>query len=74
MGKTSILFIAVLLFLLITFLYWKLTKAYAEKEYGKKMFKQWGTRTFYWTGAFFFSGGLTVLIIYLLKWGHIINF
>ena len=69
-----IILIAISLFLLITFLYWKLTNGYAEKEYGKKMFKQWGTRTFYWTGALFVSGGVTVLIIFLLKWLNVLTF
>ncbi|MCX7549638.1 hypothetical protein [Xanthomarina sp. F2636L] len=69
---TILLLIA--LFSIITFLYWKLTNRYAEKEYGKKMFKQWGTRTFYWTGALFISGGITVCIIYLLKWGNVVTF
>lgn len=62
------------IFLMITFLYWKLTKVYAEKEYGKKMFKQWGTKTFYWTGALSVSGGITVFVIYLLKWGNVLTF
>ena len=74
MGKTWLILIATSLFLIITFLYWKLTNGYAEKEYGKKMFKQWGTRTFYWTGALFVSGGVTVLVIYLLKCGNVLTF
>ena len=74
MENIRIILIVISLFLIITFLYWKLTNGYAEKEYGKKMFKQWGTRTFYWTGALFFSGGITVFVIYLLKWGKVLTF
>ncbi len=74
MGKIWIILIAISLFIIITFLYWKVTRGYAEKEYGKKMFKQWGTRTFYWQGALFFSGGITVLIIFLLKWSNVMTF
>jgi len=74
MEKIWIILIAISLFLIVTFLYWKLTNGYAEKEYGKKMFKQWGTRTSYWTGALFFSGGITVFLIYLLKWGNVLTF
>lgn len=74
MEKIWIIGISVLLFLIITFIYWKLTSGYAEKEYGKKMWRQWGTRTFYWSGALFTSGGITVMIIFLLKWGNIIVF
>lgn len=74
MGNVWIILIAISLFLILTFLYWKLTNAYAEKEYGKKMFKQWGTRTFYWTGAVMVSGAVTVLMLYLLKLGNVLTF
>lgn len=66
MDNIGMVILAVSVFAMATFLYWKLTNSYAEKEYGKKLFKQWGTRTFYWSGALFFSGGITVCIIYLL--------
>ena len=74
MEKTSIILIAISLFIAITFLYWILTRAYAEKEYGKNMWKQWGTRTFYWQGALYFSGGLTVAIIFVLKSASVLTF
>jgi len=74
MEKTSIILLAIGLFVVITFLYWILTRTYAEKEYGKIMWKQWGTRTFYWQGALYFSGGLTVAIIFVLKSISIITF
>jgi len=74
MEKTSIILLAIGLFVVITFLYWILTRTYAEKEYGKNMWKQWGTRTFYWQGALYFSGGLTVAIIFVLKSISIITF
>lgn len=74
MGTFWILLLVITIFSIVTFLYWKLTKGYAEKEYGKKMFKQWGTRTYYWSGALLFSGGITVLVIYLLKWGNVFTF
>ena len=74
MEITWLVLIAISLFLIITFLYYLLTSGYAEKEYGKNMWKQWGTRTFYWTGALFVSGGVTVLVIYLLKYGNVLTF
>lgn len=73
MGKIWILLIALSIFLVITLLYWTLTREYAKKEYGKKMWKQWTTRTFYWTGALWFSGGSTVLAIFLLKWANVLH-
>lgn len=74
MEKNWIIGIVILIFLAITFLYWKLTNGYAEKEYGKKMWKQWGTRTFYWTGTLFITGGLTIVVMFLLKWGNVLTF
>jgi hypothetical protein len=67
--------IAISFFLIITFLYWKITNGYFKKEvYGKKMFKQWGARTFYWQGAILVSGGLTIIIMFLLKWENVLTF
>ena len=74
MEKTSIILLAISLFVAITFLYWRLTRAYAEKEYGKNIWKQWGTRTFYWQGALYFSGGLTVALIFVLKSASVLIF
>ncbi len=74
MGKIEILLLALGLFTAITFLYWKLTRAYGKKEYGSKAWQQWTTRTFYWQGALFFSGAFTVATIYLLKWGEVLSF
>ncbi|MCB4799794.1 hypothetical protein [Neotamlana laminarinivorans] len=66
--------IAIMAFLLITFLYWKLTRNYAEKIYGKKQWKTWVSRTYYWHGVLYVSGGLTVLIIFLLKANNLLVF
>ena len=67
--------IAISLFLIITFLYWKITSGYFEKKvYGEKMFKKWGTKAFYWQGAILISGGLTTLTMFLLKWGNLLTF
>ncbi len=46
MGKTWEILISIVLFLIITFLYWIMTSGYIEKEYGKKMWKQWGRELF----------------------------
>ncbi|MEW4925654.1 hypothetical protein [Algibacter sp. 2305UL17-15] len=74
MKNTWVIVIAAAIFLIITFLYWKMTSGYAENEYGKKMWQQWGTKTFYWSGAFFIRGGITVMVIFLLKWANILTF
>lgn len=74
MGKSWIIGLAILIFIVITFLYWKLTNAYGEKEYGKKIWANWGTKMYYWTGALMVSGGITVGIIYLLNSTNILTF
>lgn len=66
--------IAIVIFLSITFLYWKLTRGYVEKVHGKKMFNQWGSKTYYWHTALLVSGGLTVIVIFLLKWANVLAF
>ncbi|WP_339698494.1 hypothetical protein [uncultured Marixanthomonas sp.] len=72
MAKIWIL--AIVLFLGITFLFWRMTRAHFRKESGKKMWNQWGTRTFYWQGAIFVGVGGAFLILYLLKWTHVLTF
>jgi len=66
--------IAIGLFLVITYIYWRLTKGYGKKEYGNKLWNQWTTRTFYWQGALLVSGALTLCIIYALKWTNVLQF
>lgn len=66
--------LAIALFLIITFLFWRITNGHFKKEYGNKMWKLWGTRTFYWQGAILLSSGLTILIIFLLKWTNVLTF
>jgi len=74
MGKTWGVIIAIALFILITFLYWKLTSGYAKKHHSKKMWRQWGTQMYYWSGMLFYSGGITVLVIVLLKKVNVLAF
>jgi len=66
--------IAISLFLIITFLFWNFTKGHFKNEYGKKMWKKWGARTFYWQGALFVGFGGTFLILLLLKWANVLAF
>lgn len=72
MGTT--LLIAITIFGLTNFLFWKLTHVHLENKYGKKYFNNWTSRTYYWQGAIFVSTGVTALIIFLLKWAEIITF
>lgn len=74
MENIWIFLLALVLFLFITFLYWKLTNVYAKKETGNKIWNEWTTRTYYWHGALLISGALTVAIIYALKWSGVLSF
>ncbi|MBO3099962.1 hypothetical protein [Gelidibacter pelagius] len=62
--------IVIMIFLIITFPYWKLTHNFVERVYGKKTFYQWGSRTYYWHTALLVSGKLTVVVILFLKWSN----
>ncbi len=71
--KTTII-IAIVIFLITNFLFWKLTHVHFQNEYGKKLFNNWVTKTYYWQGSIFVSTGITALIILLLKWIEVISF
>jgi len=66
--------IAISLFLINIFLFWRITIGHFKKEYGKKMRKLWGARTFYWQEAIYVSTGVTILIMFLLKWANVLTF
>ncbi|MCJ7756685.1 MAG: hypothetical protein MUP24_00955 [Gillisia sp.] len=74
MEKIWVIVIAISLFLINTFLFWRITAGHRKKEYGKKMWKLWGARTFYWQGAIYVSTGVTILIMFLLKWANVLTF
>lgn len=67
--------IAIVLFSIIIFLYWRISKNYFKNEvFSKGTWKNWGTRLFYWQGAIFVSSGVTTLIFFLLKWTNVLTF
>lgn len=65
--------IPISLFLIITFLFWRITRVHFRKEYGNILWKQWGTKTFYWQGAIFVGISGTMLVIFLLKWANVLT-
>jgi len=71
MEKTWILLITLFIFLLLVFGFYKLTRTYAEKEYGPKIWKHWPSKLYYWQAAVFYSLGGTALIVLLLKVGEV---
>ena len=74
MEKKWILLTAVLIFIIFTFLLFRLGHAYYKKEYSTKMWKQWPTRLYNWQAVIFYSLILTTLTMFLLKWGNVLTF
>lgn len=74
MGKIWIITIAIIIFLMINFLFYKSLNDYVKKEFGKKMWEIWGNKVYFWQSSVFVSTLGTVLIIYILKWANILTF
>jgi len=74
MGKIWVLFIAILIFSIFAFLFWRLIGVDAKKEYGPKMWKHWPTRLVFWQGIILYSAGSTIITMFLLKWGNVLAF
>tara|TARA_B110000093_G_C12894679_1_gene377673 strand:+ start:85 stop:306 length:222 start_codon:yes stop_codon:yes gene_type:complete len=71
----NIWIIAVGLFLIILFFYWRISKNYFKNEvFSKGTWKTGVTKLSYWQGAILVSSGVTILIIFILKWANILAF
>ena len=66
--------IGIFLFLVLTFLVWKVFNGFYKKETSDKMRKTWGARMYYWHFIFMISGLATTLIIILLKRLNVMTF
>ena len=66
--------IAIPLFLIVTFLVMKFFDGFMKKETSEKTRKNWRSRMYYWHFILMISGGVTTLIIYILKWGNVFPF
>jgi hypothetical protein len=74
MGKVLIITIAVVIFILLNLIFYKFLNVYYKNEFGKKMWKTGVTNIYFWQGSILFSTFGTALIMYLLKWAHILTF
>jgi lysophospholipid acyltransferase (LPLAT)-like uncharacterized protein len=74
MEKFWIIIIAIAIFFLINFLFYKTLNVYYRNEFGKKMWKRGGAKVYFWQGSIFVSTAGTFLIMYLLKWGDVLTF
>ncbi len=63
----AIYILAISLFIVSTFLVYKLSIVKYREEYSEREWKLRGGRLYYWQGAVYISGFITVLIMLLLK-------
>jgi len=73
MEKSWIIGIAILIFLVVTFIYWRITRHSIKKIYGEN-WKIWGARTFYWQDAIYICTAITILILFIFKWTNVLSF
>ena len=71
MEKIKLIVITISLFLISAFLIWKLTADYRKKEYSKKMWRL--ARIYYWQSVVFVSTGVTILVMFCLKWLNVLT-
>ncbi len=60
--------IAILVFIVVTFILAKLTLKKSRKERGEKMWKLWDGMTKYWLRLSMASLGITTCIMFILSW------
>ncbi len=66
--------IIIVLFLIILFLFWKISSTQQINRHGEAMWKKRGNLLVYWQVAIYASAGMTLLIIYSLKWANLLSF
>ena len=74
MEKSWLIGILILIFLTVLFFYRKFTFGSYKKSNSEKMRKLWGMRTYYWEGLIYGSTGITILILFVLKWTGVLIF
>jgi len=59
--------VSIIIFITTTFLLSKVTLKKYQTEIGEKMWKSYGSRTYYWKLLLLISFGITALIVFVLK-------
>ena len=73
MENISVIGIALLIFLIFGFIFYKLFRATVKKEYGSKMYAHWPTQLSLWQTVILYSTVLTTIVLFGLKWMNILN-
>lgn len=74
MDNIRIIAIAVVIFLLLNALFYRILNGYVTEAYGKKWMTLWGNKVYLWQSMIFMSTAGTALVMYLLKWSDVLTF
>ncbi len=74
MEHTTLFMLAGLLFLTVTFFYWKITSIYLKRNHKVKSKRSLRTNIYYWEGALFVSSSITIALLFFLNWANILKF
>ncbi|WP_157539196.1 hypothetical protein [Nonlabens sp. MIC269] len=70
---TSLLLLAIFVFVVCMYLFWLTTHKHFIKMYGETYFKQTTSKLYYWQGAIFFGIGGALLVVYVVKYFNWMN-
>lgn len=74
MGKVWLIILAIAIFSILSFLFYKSMNGYVKEAFGKKWSNIWGNKVYFWQSLLFVSIAGTALIMYLLKWGNVLTY
>ncbi|MGA9270940.1 MAG: hypothetical protein WBV45_09995 [Lutimonas sp.] len=74
MENIWIILITIAVFLIWVLLFNIVMRGYVSEEFGKKWLTVWGNKLYFWQSLIFMGMTGTVLTLYLLKWGGVLNF
>ena len=74
MDHIRIIAIAVVIFLLLNLLFYRILNDYVTEAYGKKWLTLWGDKLYFWQSMIFMSTAGTALVMYILKWSNVLVF
>jgi len=74
MEKIWVIIIAALSIAVLGVLFYKVMKGYVHEEFGKKWLMVWGNKVYFWQSLIFMSIAGAALVLYLLKWLHVLSF
>lgn len=72
MEKSTVIIIAILIFLIFSFIFYKLINNYVKHVFGEKWLNFWSNRLYFWQSLIFMSITFTAITLYFLKWTNIL--